>query len=174
MSYTRLKTVDFGPLQTGLATVGYSLDGTVWTTSGVSEVVSGSGAYQASIVFADGFRGVLRWRTGPTSPIFAFEEINPESAEIPSQVWSNSTRSLTAFGFTVSASLSGSPVFRNQDAITTPTYDDCLASAWAASNAKEVENDSAKTFLRYMPNGTDLMRSFTLTTDVRGNPVGRH
>lgn len=173
MSYSRTKTANFGAAYSGLATVAYSLDGTTWTTTGVTELVTGSGIYSATVTFADSFRGVLRWRTASASGKYAAEEINPETAEIAASVWAASTRTLSAFGFTVSASLSGSPVFRNQDGVTTPTYDDCLASSWAAANARETEDDTALTWVRYLPNGTDPMRSFTLTADANGNPVGR-
>lgn len=173
MSYTRTKAAVFGAAYSGLATVAYSLDGTTWTTTGVTELATGSGIYSASITFTDSFRGVLRWRTASTAGKYAAEEINPETAEPAASVWAASTRTLSAFGFTVSASLSGSPVFRNQDAVTAPTYDDCLASAWAAANADEDEDDAAKTWVRKMPNKVDPMRSFVLTTDANGTPVGR-
>lgn len=173
MAYSRLKTVDFGPLQTGLATVAYSLDGSTWFPGEATETVAGTGHYFATVEFIDGFRGVLRWRTAETDPVYAFEEINPEDNEIAASVWSNGTRTLSAFGFTVSASLTGSPTFRNQDNVTAPTYDDCLISSWAADNGKELEDDVTKTWLRYGPDGTTLIRSFVLTADSNGNPVGR-
>lgn len=184
MSYARVKTVNFGSSRTGLATVAFSLDGgSSWSTTGVSEAVASSGIYKATITFADAFTGTLSWKTGEVSgQRYAAEEINPgndeytdaKSSTIPASVWTNGTRTLSAFGFTVSATLAGTgPVFRNQDAVTVPTWDDCLASAWAAANAKEVEDDVALTWVRYLPNGTDPMRSFTLTADANGNPVGR-
>lgn len=189
MSYQRLKAYNFGIAYAGaLANAGYSLAGdTAWSPA--AEVLDPTGdptgGVQATVTFPDGYAGVLLWcpDTTATPKRYAFVEVNPGDDErtdgkisaVPAAVWSNGTRTLTAFGFqvTVSGFGTGGPTFRNQDGVTSPTWDDCLASAWAASNAREVENDADLTWVRYLPNGVDPMRSFVLTADANGNPVGR-
>lgn len=183
--YKRLKLVDFGASRSGLNTVSWSIDGgSTWSTTGVTEVAPGIGSYKCLIDFPDNFTGVLLWKTGETiGQRFSAEEINPGIDEysdvklsgVPSSVWANGNRTITAFSFSVTVSgFSGGPTFRNQDLLVNPTWEDCLASAWAAANAKEVENDTAKTFVRYTPGDHPApMRSFVLTVDQKGNPVGR-
>ena len=66
-----------------------------------------------------------------------------------------------------------SPVVRNQDGITAPTYDDCMVGAWCEAFGKETESDSAGTYVKQKPDNSAPIRSFTLSEDVNGNPVGR-
>lgn len=79
MSYTRLKSVDFGPAKSGLTTVRYTLDdGDTWTASGVVESAAQPGLYSATVTFPNGFTGLLTWDTGEVSgSVQASEEINP-------------------------------------------------------------------------------------------------
>ena len=73
--------VDFGPSQTGLATVGYRLyrnDGTdsvARTTTGVVEV--GDGAYGVPSVNVPDDAAGIQWDTGGGSPIYAVEDMDP-------------------------------------------------------------------------------------------------
>lgn len=76
---TRYYLADFGPRYTGLATVGYTLPGGSRTTSGVSELQSGTGVYGASITHDATLAGALQWDTGGVSPVYAFEAIEPSS-----------------------------------------------------------------------------------------------
>lgn len=82
MSYSLVKTVNFGSSRSGLSTVAWSLDGGAnWSTVGVTEAIAGSGIYKAAITFADNFAGTLSWKTGEASgQRFAAEEINPGSS----------------------------------------------------------------------------------------------
>lgn len=176
MSYSRVKSANFGSSRSGLATVAYSLDGgSNWSTAGVSEVAAGTGIYRATVTFPDGFTGTLLWKTGEASgQRFAAEEINPDTEEIATKVWASGSRTVTAFPFSVTvAGFTGGPSFRNQDGLSSPTWEDCLASAWAYANAAETESDQALTFIRKLPNGNP-MRTFVLTADANGNPIGRH
>jgi hypothetical protein len=76
------RQVNFGSRKTGLSTVGYTLlneNGStkeVRTTSGVSELIAGSGAYGAVINFEDDWRGILIWDTGEATPLYAFDSFN--------------------------------------------------------------------------------------------------
>lgn len=79
------RAVNFGATHTGLATVGYTLknaDGSInksRTTSGITEIVAGKGAYAASIEFDDAFSGILIWDTGGGSPVYAYENVDYRS-----------------------------------------------------------------------------------------------
>ena len=76
----KIKVVDFGSVNSGLSTVGYTLynvDGTTKkarTTSGVTEIGSGTGIYAAEIDFPDDWEGILVWDTGGSDPVYATEE----------------------------------------------------------------------------------------------------
>lgn len=90
MSYSRRKSVQMGPGQSGLVgTLGFTLlnaDGTVntaRTTAGVIELAAGSGLYAATVTFPSGFVGDLVWDTGGASPKYASESINPATEEYP-------------------------------------------------------------------------------------------
>ena len=74
---TRYFVVDFGPRYSGLATVGYTLPGGSRTTSGVTELHAGTGAYGATISYDSALSGALQWDTGGVSPVYAFEEVFP-------------------------------------------------------------------------------------------------
>lgn len=48
------------------------------TTTGIYELVPGSGIYAATVTFPDDFRGTLLWDSGETSPVYASEQFNIE------------------------------------------------------------------------------------------------
>lgn len=79
----RVSVANFGAASGGLATVGYKIlhpDLTTQaarTTSGVSEVSSGSGIYTATVSYPNNFEGIILWDTGGGSPKYAAESINP-------------------------------------------------------------------------------------------------
>lgn len=83
MAYNRQLIANFGPAYTGLATVGYAIkdsSGSVVsarTTTGVSEIQSGTGSYRVLASIPDGTQGFVVWDTGGSTPVYAFEEINP-------------------------------------------------------------------------------------------------
>jgi hypothetical protein len=82
MSYTRVKTVNFGTSRSGLSTVQYSLNGgSTWSGTGVTESPSSTGIYRATITFTDGFTGTLTWRDGGSPVRYAAEEVNAAEAE---------------------------------------------------------------------------------------------
>jgi hypothetical protein len=70
---------------TGSSGVGYTLvatDGTVSvsrSTSGVYQLVSGSGVYATYASFPSGFHGSIVWDTGGSSPVYTFEQYNYEA-----------------------------------------------------------------------------------------------
>jgi hypothetical protein len=75
---------DFGTAYASLATVGYTLfngDGSTFqarTTTGVTELVAGTGKYRAELaanVFTAAFDGYVVWDTGGTTPVYAIEDI---------------------------------------------------------------------------------------------------
>jgi len=76
------RQANFGSRKTGLSTVGYALlneDGTTKqarATTGVSELIAGSGAYGAVISFEDTWRGIIIWDTGEATPLYAFDSFN--------------------------------------------------------------------------------------------------
>jgi hypothetical protein len=81
MSYTRVKTVNFGTSRSGLSTVQYSLNGgSTWSGTGVTESPSSTGIYRATITFTDGFTGTLTWRDGGSPVRYAAEEVNAADA----------------------------------------------------------------------------------------------
>lgn len=90
---------DFGTPYTGLATVGYKLvngDGTTFqarTTTGVSEITAGTGAYKVEVansVFTTDFDGLVEWDTGGGSPVYVYEDVHIV-AELDATVSSRST-----------------------------------------------------------------------------------
>lgn len=90
----RTFTVQFGPAKTGLATVGYHIlgigpDGSGYvdyqarTTSGVHEVVAGTGVYAVDLpesFFTAEFNGIIVWDTGEGAPVYAAETVHAASA----------------------------------------------------------------------------------------------
>jgi hypothetical protein len=83
MSYTRFKTASFGPGKAGLATVGYTLTGGSRITAGVAEIGTSTGAYGASVTFADGFAGSILWDTGDSGVAYAADEVNAGALSTP-------------------------------------------------------------------------------------------
>ncbi len=85
MAYSRFKTVNFGAGKAGLSTVGYQLVNADGSANGsriaASIVAIGAGVYGAVVSFPDAFSGGIRWDTGETTPLYAFEEINPRGSE---------------------------------------------------------------------------------------------
>lgn len=81
------KSVNFGSLKTGLSTVGYALlnsDKSVnqaRTTSGISEISSGTGIYGGDISFPTGFSGFILWDTGDASAYYAIENFDARNYE---------------------------------------------------------------------------------------------
>jgi len=189
VSYQRLKGVEFGSSRSGLSTVAYSLDGGgTWSTAGVAESPAGSGIYSATITFPDGFTGTLTWKTGEVSgQRFASEVINPgadensdaKSSSVPAGVWSNGSRTLSAFNFGVSVSGpvqidTDQPIpIRNQDSVTAPTIGDAFLGAWAEPFAKEATNAATKTYTKKLPDNSGPVRTYNLTVDVNGNVTAR-
>ena len=104
MSLTQLRNVNFGKTRADrVGSVGYTLvDSTgattgARTTTGVFQIVSGSGLYSANIVFPDGFRGQVVWDSGGVSPSYAteqfnIEENNPSVDDIKTIVTNTATR----------------------------------------------------------------------------------
>ena len=80
MAITLTKSVNFGSGNGSLSTVGYRLLNTAGTlsgsrtTSGVGEILDGSGIYSASIYFSNNFSGSILWDTGASTPQYATEE----------------------------------------------------------------------------------------------------
>lgn len=79
-----------------------------------------------------------------------------------------------------SLSLTDLVTFRNQDAITTPTVEDCLAAGWLNQNGKETTPSQGSTttvtngFVKYGPDKTTVMRTFTTKVeDSTGEIVER-
>ena len=77
-------------------------------------------------------------------------------------------------------SLTDVVTFRNQDAITAPTVEDCLAAAWMNENGKETTPSQGSTttvtngFVKYGPDKTTVMRAFTTKVeDSTGEIVER-
>lgn len=89
MPVTNLKTALFGKAKTGMTGhVGYTIygsDGTVSqarTTTGIFELIAGTGTYASEMTFADGFNGIVVWDvTMPSSglKVYATEEYNGET-----------------------------------------------------------------------------------------------
>ena len=88
MAITLTKNVNFGASKGSITTVGYRLywlDGTLSgsrITSGVGEILAGTGIYSSSIYFSSNFSGSILWDSGESSPVYATEEYNP----MPEQV----------------------------------------------------------------------------------------
>ena len=88
MPITLVKNVNFGSGLTSLTTVGYRLFSSVGAlsgsriTSGVGEILAGTGIYSASIYFSSDFKGSVLWDTGGSSPSYATEEYNPQPEQI--------------------------------------------------------------------------------------------
>ncbi len=71
--YSIVKTVNFGPDNAGLGTVGYTLSGGSRSTTGVTETAPG--IYAVTLSLADDFSGTLVWDTGGAGPKYANEDI---------------------------------------------------------------------------------------------------
>jgi len=88
MPITLVKNVNFGSALSGLTTVGYRLFSSTGTlsgsrvTSGVGEMLAGTGIYSASVYFSADFKGSILWDTGGDSPVYATEEYNPQPEQI--------------------------------------------------------------------------------------------
>ena len=88
MSIFLNKSVNLGPSKGSLSTVGYRLYNTVGSlsgsrvTSGVGEILAGSGIYSASVYFATNFSGSILWDSGESSPVYATEEYRPTEEKI--------------------------------------------------------------------------------------------
>lgn len=88
MAITLTKSVNFGSGNGSLATVGYRLLNTAGTlsgsriTSGVGEVLDGSGIYSASIYFSTSFSGSILWDTGASTAQYATEEYHNVEEQI--------------------------------------------------------------------------------------------
>jgi hypothetical protein len=86
MPVTNLKTALFGKAKTGLTgDVGYTVydsEGTisqVRTTTGIFELIPGTGTYASEITFTDGFNGIIVWDVtmpGSGLKVYASEEYN--------------------------------------------------------------------------------------------------
>lgn len=100
-----VRTVNFGTAKSGLATVGYTLynpdltEKKARTTTGVSEILSGTGIYRAEVEFDKGWSGIILWDTGEATKRYGSEQFNAaEIAQInrtrlpainlPDPVWS--------------------------------------------------------------------------------------
>lgn len=85
MSFSLSKSVNFGASQSGLSTIGYTLinpDGSVQqsrTTSGITELSSGTGVYGGVISFPDSWSGFILWDTGTDTPYYASENFDYRS-----------------------------------------------------------------------------------------------
>lgn len=85
MSFIVAKSVNFGPLKTGLLTVGYQLinyDGSVQqgrTTTGIIEISAGTGIYGGDVTFPDGWSGFILWDSGDASPYYANDNFDVRS-----------------------------------------------------------------------------------------------
>ena len=82
MATNVIKTANFGSGKGSLSTVGYriynssgNLSGSR-VTSGVGEVLGGSGIYSASVHISEGFIGHVLWDTGESNPVYASEDID--------------------------------------------------------------------------------------------------
>jgi len=88
MPITLVKSVNFGSGLTGLTTVGYRLFSSTGAlsgsrvTSGVGEILGGTGIYSASVYFSSDFKGSILWDTGGSSPAYATEDYNPQPEQI--------------------------------------------------------------------------------------------
>lgn len=71
------RSADFGPRHSGLASVGYTLDGLARSTFGVSELLAGTGIYGALIAPPAGYEGPVTWDTGGPAPRHAVDSIGP-------------------------------------------------------------------------------------------------
>jgi hypothetical protein len=88
MPITLVKSVNFGTGLGSLTTVGYRLFSSTGAasgsrvTSGVGEILAGTGIYSASVYFSSDFQGSILWDTGGSSPAYATEEYNPQPEQI--------------------------------------------------------------------------------------------
>lgn len=70
----------FGPSQSGLSTVGYTLVGGTRTTAGVAEVAAGTGSYGATVALPDaGYSGPITWDNGGSPAVTITGSINVPS-----------------------------------------------------------------------------------------------
>jgi len=65
-----------------------------------------------------------------------------------------------------------SPSVRNQDAVTAPTYDDCMVGAWCEAFDKEPTFNST-TWIKQKPDNSGPIRTFSITVDGSGNVIAR-
>lgn len=77
-------------------------------------------------------------------------------------------------------SLATPVTFRNQDSITSPTVEDCLAAGWLSNNGKETSPSQGSVttvsagYVKYGPDKQTVIRSFETTIeDSTGETVGR-
>ena len=84
MTHRALRIVNFGKSRTGLATIGYVIlntDGTTQAaraTSGIYEMIAGSGIYAVNVTFPNTFQGSILWDTGESAGriLYAAEEFS--------------------------------------------------------------------------------------------------
>lgn len=68
---------------------------------------------------------------------------------------------------------SKSPTVRNQDAVSAPTYDDCLVGAWVEAFGKEPTFNSS-VWVKQLPSNGGPIRTFVITVDGSGNVSARN
>jgi hypothetical protein len=77
-----VKTANFGSGKGSLSTVGYRIYNSSGNlsgsriTSGVGEILAGSGIYSGSVHISEGFIGNILWDTGESAPVYASEDID--------------------------------------------------------------------------------------------------
>lgn len=139
MSYTKYCIANFGSSKIGLITVGYQLivsDGTLSGTRQTNVQELKDGAYGAAVTIPDDFIGIIQWDTGDTTPVFAFDDINPAQMDLNKLV----------------------PV-RDLTSVTTQNIGDCLSAARSdAVGAMNLDRINLQQTLKG-PNG-EIVRQF--------------
>jgi hypothetical protein len=113
-SINLVRSANFGSSKGSLATVGYRILDTNGTlsgsriTSGIGEIIGGSGIYSASMHFTSEFSGSVLWDTGESSPSYASEDYNGNDYKI------DFTRHVTTGRWTINKSTS-EMVFYKED-----------------------------------------------------------
>ena len=116
---------------------------------------------------------------GGTNALLAFGvstgQINPAGGVVPANVTQAfpphfSTLAINASTGRVGIDGSLSPVVRNLDAVTVPTYDDCLVAAFSEAVAAGTETETS--LVTAKPDGSGPLRSLTVTRDGNGNVTG--
>jgi hypothetical protein len=151
--YQVYKTVDFDQTKSGLTTVGYRLKipGATRQTTGVEELLAGSGTYGAWITVPDDINGDpirgcgLLWDTGETNPEFAADEINLALLDL------------------------AQPIIDDQST----TVGGALASSWAVGWGRVLKNLVAKTLGIFGPGNVSATPSRTFHLDQVVNPSER-